>query len=259
MTLHLTQIFFANVVVMLSQSQGVGPTSVKECAEQGKCYWKGDCKSPGRRRMWQSEEECADMWCHAYHIKKYIAIRVQRFYGCRYKDQCRKKDEVWEETGCVKRRCLISGPRGYERMVTVSQLGCLDKRGACHYPGNTWEEDCVRYQCVNKNNKTSIRAVQKVISRGCPFNGTCIAEGGVATDPERKCITKRCVVGKRKTGGFFRSVDVDTIKCQDANGICHDESEKGWPLSIHGTLYNNCHCNITRKPDGSVSIRKGCE
>lgn len=47
-------------------------------------------------------------------------------------------------------------------------------------------------------------------------------------------------------------------ECEDANGLCHDESETGWPLYIDGTVYNNCHCKIVRTQDGSVSIQKGC-
>jgi hypothetical protein len=60
--------------------------------------------------------------------------------GCRYKDQCKKKDEEWEEVGCVRKQCLIRGPRGYERMVTVSQLGRVliaRYHGLCKCPENS--------------------------------------------------------------------------------------------------------------------------
>lgn len=43
--------------------------------------------------------------------------------GCRYKGQCKQKGEEWEEEGCVKKQCRIRGTRGYERIITVSQLG----------------------------------------------------------------------------------------------------------------------------------------
>lgn len=50
-------------------------------SEQGMCYWKGECKAPGRRRKWRSQEECARMWCHSYRLRKFLAIRMDRFYG----------------------------------------------------------------------------------------------------------------------------------------------------------------------------------
>ncbi|XP_061167195.1 uncharacterized protein LOC133176040 [Saccostrea echinata] len=257
MTSQTFQFLCLSLLITWTKGQGADPSAVKECTEQGKCYWKGECKTPGRGRIWQEEEECADMWCHVYQFTKYISIRVDRFYGCRYKDQCRKKDEEWEEDGCVKRKCHIGGPRGYTRTITVSQLGCTDLKGVCHFPGSAWEENCVRYQCVNSRNGTSILAAQKIIWKGCPYNGSCLEEGSVVTDPDNKCITKRCVIDESKKG-FYRVLELDTIKCEDANGICRNETETGWPLYIQGTLHNNCHCKVIRKDDGSVSIQKGC-
>lgn len=257
MTSISLQLVGLTLVASLSRTQGADPSAIKECTEQGKCYWKGECKTPGRGRVWQSEEECAEMWCHAYKFQKYLAIRVSRFYGCRYKGQCKQKGEEWEEEGCVKKQCRIRGTRGYERIITVSQLGCRDSSGKCHFPGIPWEENCIKYQCVNKRNSTSVQGIYDVMDIGCPHEGGCLKAGQVIPDPQSKCITKRCVTAK-ENGGIFRTMETDDIKCEDANGLCHDESETGWPLYIDGTVYNNCHCKIVRTQDGSVSIQKGC-
>nr|XP_022304531.1 uncharacterized protein LOC111111699 isoform X2 [Crassostrea virginica] len=237
---------------------GADPNAIKECSEQGMCYWKGECKAPGRRRKWRSQEECARMWCHSYRLRKFLAIRMDRFYGCPYNGQCKRKNEEWVEEGCVKKKCHMEGPRGYERIITVSELGCRDSSGKCHFPGSTWEEDCIKYQCLNHRNATTVRAVYDVIEIGCPFNETCLKNGAVVPDTESKCTSLRCVGVQGEDRSIHYGMQTDQIKCEDANGLCREEGERGWSLYVNGTLYNNCHCNIVREEGRATSIQKEC-
>jgi len=192
------------------------------CQRDGRCYPEGDSYNIG----------CIKMTCG---FNGYGGLDYQRANdGCSYLTQCLAVNETYTD-GCYQYQCRKQGSgRGVSYSVDLVDWGCK-RAGQCYKEGQTLEIGCRTIRCEKNNNIIGFVNVEQ----GCTINGGCLKVGEAKEDA---CRSLRC--SKDTVNGVpFYSLNVDNVRCQDANLDCQPAGSL-FDYNFNGVVRHNCTCRV---------------